>query len=180
MGRKLGAMLPFGGLDPYVTKVALAEAYLHSKWHLDLASRLAATEMGRKLGGLRPLFWGTAGSPSNTKLPGPRPTSIPSGILICPTVWPQYTNVTDGQTNRTGQQSDSIGQNPFTNGHPKTWSQSCSSFFPFSEMFIFLFWDKVSNLNTHILYVCHTSIPVTYSVIIIVVIIIIVIYFAQK
>ena len=34
------------------------------------------------------LLWG-AGSPSNTMWPGPRPTSLPSGILIHPTVWPQ-------------------------------------------------------------------------------------------
>ena len=38
---------------------------------------------------------------------------MPSFILIHPTVWPQYTNVTDGQ-DRTGQtdrqQSHSIGQ----------------------------------------------------------------------
>ena len=33
--------------------------------------------------------------------PGPRPTSIPSGILIHPTVWPQYTNVTDRQGRQT-------------------------------------------------------------------------------
>ena len=35
---------------------------------------------------------------SNTMSPGPRPTSVPvvpSGILIHPTFWPQYTNVTD-------------------------------------------------------------------------------------
>jgi len=32
-------------------KVAWAEAYLHTKWHLDLCSHLAATDMGRKLGG---------------------------------------------------------------------------------------------------------------------------------
>jgi len=46
-----------------------------------------------------PLFVGGAGSPSNTISPGPRPTSVPSGILdlIHPTVWPQYTNVTDRQ-----------------------------------------------------------------------------------
>ena len=31
---------------------------------------------------------------------GPRSTSVPSGILIHPTVWPQHTNVTDRQTNR--------------------------------------------------------------------------------
>jgi len=38
-----------------------------------------------------PLFGGGAGSPSNTMSPGPRPTVIPSGILINPTVWPQHT-----------------------------------------------------------------------------------------
>ena len=27
--------------------------------------------------------------PSNTKSPGPRPTSVPSGILIDPAIWPQ-------------------------------------------------------------------------------------------
>jgi len=50
-----------------------------------------------------------AGSTSNTMLSGPRPTSVPSGILIHPVVWPQYTNV----TNRTGQDrqwSDRIGR----------------------------------------------------------------------
>jgi len=42
-------------------------------------------------------------SSSNTVLPGPRPTCMPSFILIHPTVWPQYTNVTDRQTGQTGQ-----------------------------------------------------------------------------
>ena len=40
---------------------------------------------------------GEAGSQSNTVWPGPRPTFVPSGVLIHPTVWPQYTNVTDRQ-----------------------------------------------------------------------------------
>jgi len=70
--------------------------------------------MGRKLG-LCPSFIGgggvrRAGSPSNKMWLGPRPTSVPSGILIHPTVWPQYTDVTD-RTDRTGhdrQRSDSI------------------------------------------------------------------------
>jgi len=35
------------------------------------------------------------GSSSNTMRPGPRPTRMPSFILTRPTVWPQYTNVTD-------------------------------------------------------------------------------------
>ena len=45
-----------------------------------------------KSGGLLCPFWGRgAGSPSNIISLGPRPTSVPSGILIHPTVWPQYT-----------------------------------------------------------------------------------------
>jgi len=36
--------------SPFNT-VAQAQAYLHTKWHLDLCSHLAATDMGRKLGG---------------------------------------------------------------------------------------------------------------------------------
>ena len=34
---------------------------------------------------------GRAGFPSNTMSPGPRSTSVPSGILIHPAVWPQQT-----------------------------------------------------------------------------------------
>jgi len=35
--------------------------------------------------------------PDVTVSPEPRPTSVPSGVLIHPTIWPQYTNVTDRQ-----------------------------------------------------------------------------------
>ena len=38
--------------------------------------------------GAVPLLGG-AGSPSNTMSPGPRPTSVSSGILMHPAVWPQ-------------------------------------------------------------------------------------------
>jgi len=38
---------------------------------------------------LRPNLGTGAGSLFNTKSPGPRPTSIPSGILIHPAIWPQ-------------------------------------------------------------------------------------------
>ena len=70
----------------------LTGSFLH-KWHLDPSSHLATTA-------LPPLGeGGGAGSPSNTMWPGPRPTCVPSFILIRPTVWRQYTNVTD----RTGQ-----------------------------------------------------------------------------
>jgi len=50
---------PFGEGD-WVSiqhKVTWAEAYIHTKWHVDTASRLATIETGRKLGrGLRPLL----------------------------------------------------------------------------------------------------------------------------
>jgi len=80
----------WGQLVPIEHKVAWAEAYLHTKWHLDASSCLATIKMRRKMGGLA-LFWGrAAGSPSSTVWPGPRPTfMLPSAILIHPAVWPQ-------------------------------------------------------------------------------------------
>ena len=41
---------------PIQHKVAWAEDYLHTKWHLDPSSHLAATDMGRKLRGVVPLW----------------------------------------------------------------------------------------------------------------------------
>jgi len=46
--------------------------------------------MGRNVRGAVPLL-GEAGSPSNTMSPGPRSTSLPSGILIHPVIWPRQT-----------------------------------------------------------------------------------------
>ena len=63
--------------------------------------------MGQKYGGLCPFRGVRARSPSNTMWPGPRPTCMPSFILIRPTIWPQCTNVTDSQDR---QRSDSIGR----------------------------------------------------------------------
>jgi len=98
-----GVAVPFfwGKMGPHLTQRDLAEAYLCTKWHLDPSSRLATTDMGRKLaeGRLCPFFGGGVGSPSNTVLPVPSSTSTPSFILIHPTVWPQYTNVTDSTDN---------------------------------------------------------------------------------
>jgi len=53
----------------------------------EMGDRLATIDMGRKVGGLLcPFSRRGAGSPSNTMTPGPRPTFVPSGILIHPTV----------------------------------------------------------------------------------------------
>ena len=81
------------------------------------SSRLATTDIGRKIGGLCPFRGGEAGSPSNTMWPGPRSTCMPIFVLIRRTVWPQCRNVTDRQDrqDRTDrqtdrQQTDSIGR----------------------------------------------------------------------
>jgi len=84
MGRKFGVLCHFlrGSWVPIQHNVAWAEAYPRTKWHLDPCNRLA-TIHGPKLEGccVPSPFWGRAGSPSNTMWPGPRPTSIPSGIV---------------------------------------------------------------------------------------------------
>jgi len=55
--------------------------------------------MGQKLGAVGvPFFSGAAGSPSNTMLPGPRLTSIPTGTLVHSAVWPQWTLAKIGGT----------------------------------------------------------------------------------
>jgi len=66
---------------------------------------------GPKTGGSAPFLGRGAESSSNKTSLGPRPTSLPSGILVHPAVWPQYTNITD-RTDR--QRSDSIGWTVFT------------------------------------------------------------------
>jgi len=77
-------------IPPHCKHLVLKTPSPSIKWRLYPSSRLATIEMGRKLGrGLRPLFGEEAGSPSNTKSTGPKPTSIPSGILISAAIWPQ-------------------------------------------------------------------------------------------
>ena len=86
MSRTLWALSSFwrGELGFHLTQSRLAEAYLHTKWHLP-SSHLATTDMSRKLGAV-PLWGGAAGSPSNTIWTGPMTTSVSSFILIHPTV----------------------------------------------------------------------------------------------
>jgi len=51
MGRKWVAVPPFGErLVPIERKVALAEAYLRTKWHLNSSSRLVTTDMAESGG----------------------------------------------------------------------------------------------------------------------------------
>jgi len=104
-GPKIGDLCPYWGeLVPHLTQCGF-----RAKWHLDPSSRLTTTDMGQEL------RYGSAfcvGTGFSYKLmwPGARPTSIPSGVLIRRTIWPQYTNVTDRQTGQDRQRSDNIGR----------------------------------------------------------------------
>jgi len=103
-----------GGLGPHLTQSRLGwdlAPYQVASWSMQPFGR---NRYGPKIGcGLCPFGGGGAGSPSETMWSGPRPTCMPSFILIRPTVWPQCTNVTD-RTEQTGQtdkqRSDSIGR----------------------------------------------------------------------
>jgi len=55
MGWKFGRLRPL--LGRRAGSPAWAEAYLHTKWHLNPRSHLDTTDMGQKLGGSTP-FWG--------------------------------------------------------------------------------------------------------------------------
>ena len=114
-GPKIGwGAVPFflGSWVPIKDKVAWAEACLCNKWHLGPSSHLATIDMGLKLGGSVPFLGRGAGSPSSTMWPGPRPTCVPSFILIHPAVWPVATihqrHRQTGQRDR--QRSVSIGR----------------------------------------------------------------------
>jgi len=95
MGRKVGdCCAPFlGGTES--PSNTLSPGPRPTSYHLAVWPQQTRAE---KWGAAVPLSAGGAGFPSNTISPGLRPTSVPVGILIHPTVWPQYTNVTDRQT----------------------------------------------------------------------------------
>ena len=65
----------------------------------EMGDRFATIDMARKVGASVLLYVGGARSLSNVMSHGPMSTSAPSGFLIHPTVWSQYTNVTDRQDN---------------------------------------------------------------------------------
>jgi len=69
----------------------LKEFFYKSSTVAEMGNRLDTTDIGRKVGGCFAHFRGGAAFPPNTTSPRPRPTSVPSGILIHPAVWPQQT-----------------------------------------------------------------------------------------
>jgi len=68
-----------------------AEAYFRTVWHLDPSNRLATKDTGGKLGALPPFWEGELGPHlKQSRLGGGLPpSSIPSGILIYPAIWPR-------------------------------------------------------------------------------------------
>ena len=113
--KKIGRAPPpfWGGVaGPYLIQSGLGRGlapYQVVSWSMQ---PFGCNRYGLKIGGV-PLWGRGAGSRSNTMWPGLRPTCTPSFILIRPTVWPQCTNVTDREkdrTGQTGQRSDSIGR----------------------------------------------------------------------
>jgi len=66
-----------------------------------------------------PFPWGKLGPHVTQFRLGRRRPSVPSGILIHPTVWPQYTNIVHRQTGQTGQRSRSIERTVTCNSRPK-------------------------------------------------------------
>jgi len=85
MRRKRGLLCCFRGGDqgPRLTQCGLGRGLLPYQMASSFIQPFDRNRHGPKTGG--------AGSPSNAKSPGPRPTSILSGILVHPAVWPQRT-----------------------------------------------------------------------------------------
>jgi len=105
-GPKIGGLRPLLGeweLSPNLTQCRVSGGQPPTKWHFDPSSHLATRDMGRKLGALSSFeergCWFSINNVARA-----RPTCTPSFILIRPTVWPQYSNVTDRQAHRQHRQ----------------------------------------------------------------------------
>jgi len=86
---KLGVCAAFrGSWVPHLTQYRLGHGLLCSKRYPHATSHLATIDTGRKLGGLCP-FGGSWVSIKHKVALAEAYTSIPSGILIHPAVWPQ-------------------------------------------------------------------------------------------
>jgi len=86
-----GGCAPFWvwGAGSYVTECGLGRCLPSYQVASRSIQPFGNNRHGPKIGGLCPHLGTGAGSPSNTMSLGPRPTSLPSGILILPAVWPQ-------------------------------------------------------------------------------------------
>jgi len=87
---KIGGCAPFWGeLGPHLAQCGLGRGlplYQAASWSMQLFGH---SRHGAKNWGLCSFGKGRAVSPSDTMLLGSRPTSLPSGILIHPAIWPQ-------------------------------------------------------------------------------------------
>jgi len=87
IGQKLRGYAPLG--EGHLTQCRLGwglQPEQVASWYIQTFSH---NRHGLKIGGSTPILGRGAVSPSNTRLPGPKPTSIPSGILIHSAIWPQ-------------------------------------------------------------------------------------------
>ena len=92
--RRRGAAVPLsqeGELGPRLTQCGMGRGlYFRTKWRLHPLQPFG--RHGPKIGGLCPFWGGELGAHlTQSRLAGPRPTSIPSGILVHRAVWPQRT-----------------------------------------------------------------------------------------
>ena len=90
-GPKRGGAVPLSReLGPRLVQCGLGRGLLPYQVASSSIQPFGHNKHGPKLGGGGcALFSGVAGSTSNTMLRRPRPTSLPSGILIHAAVWPQ-------------------------------------------------------------------------------------------
>jgi len=123
-GRKLGfPTFGEGDLCCHLTQCRLGRRVPAYQVRSRSSQPFGHSRHGPKLGAC--LFGGrAAGSLSNTMWPGLRPTSMPSFILMHPTILPQHTNATD-RTRQRDRQTDRTTvrwhtANRFKNGRPKT------------------------------------------------------------
>jgi len=97
MGRKEGAVVPLSriaGTTQGLIQCGLGRGLLPYQVASSSIQPFGHNRHGPKIGwGWCALFSGVAGSLSNTKSPGPRPSSIPSGILIHAAILPQHADM---------------------------------------------------------------------------------------
>ena len=93
MGRKRGTAVPLlwgGAGSPSNTQCGLGRGLLPYEVVSSSIQSFGDSRHEPKTGGYVP-YRGGAATPCNTTLPGWRFTSVPSGILIHPAIWPQKT-----------------------------------------------------------------------------------------